>query len=252
MTTWEAAAVTHRGNVRTINEDAVAIDGQILSGAQPASTLFSLSSPPHVVMVADGLGGHSHGATASQAALRYLTARLEQLATPRQCADAILAANDHLYDLMRQSPAMTGMGTTLAGAALTSAALLTVNVGDSRVYLHRPQTLFQVSEDDISDIGIGASHARSSHVITQALGGASVRTSISPHLQTGPPLAASETLLVCSDGLTDMVPDAIICAALDRGVALTATADALLNAALRAGGRDNVSVILVRATQAPP
>lgn len=252
MTTWEAAAVTHRGKVRTINEDAVAIDGRVLPGTQPASTLFSLSSPTHIVMVADGLGGHSHGATASLAALRYLTAKLEQFATPHQCADTILAANDHLYDLMRQSPAMTGMGTTLVGAALTSAALLTFNVGDSRVYLHRPQALFQVSEDDVPDIGIGASRPRSNHVITQALGGASVRTSIRPHLQTSPPLAASETMLLCSDGLTDMVPDVIICAVLDRGLALTATADALLNAALRAGGRDNVSLIVVRTTQAPP
>ncbi len=108
---------------------------------------------------------------------------------------------------MEQQEAALGMGTTLVGALLTPTALLTFNIGDSRCYLFSTGRLIQLSHDDVADEGVDHSGHRRSHAITQALGGSSFPTAVEPHVNVDAPLGADETLLLCSDGLTDMVED---------------------------------------------
>ena len=214
---WQVVAFTHRGRVRASNEDALAIDSDVRIADMSKPEQFNLQQSFHILMIADGMGGHADGALASHSALNYLTALpLEQFTEPQTCESAINDANDDIYDRMLANPHATGMGTTVVGAALTPTGLLIFNVGDSRAYLHEPGRLMQLSHDDVPPKAVGASHRRASHAITQSLGGTNVRTAITPHIISFPPLAAGETILLCSDGLTDMLDDDAICEALDR------------------------------------
>ena len=207
MTGWTIAAFTHRGRVRPANEDAISIGPRVLTGDM--NTPVSITAPGDgcLLMVADGMGGHAQGAMASRAVLDYLVAAVDRISNPETCAEAIEDANQHLYTLMEQQEAALGMGTTLVGALLTPTALLTFNVGDSRCYLFSTGRLIQLSHDDVADEGVDHSGHRRSHAITQALGGSSFPIAVEPHINVDAPLGADETLLLCSDGLTDMVED---------------------------------------------
>lgn len=102
------------------------------------------------------------------------------------------------------------MGTTLIGAVLSADRLITFNVGDSRCYLFSAGQLIQLSYDDVP---VGQSNqlaAHRSHALSQALGGSSLPIAVEPHISIDPPLGSGETLLLCSDGLTDMVTSEVI------------------------------------------
>jgi serine/threonine protein phosphatase PrpC len=246
MTGWTIAAFTHRGRVRPANEDAIAIDTRILTGDMRSPVVMTAPSNGCLLMVADGMGGHAQGAMASRAVLDRLVATADRISNPESCAEAIEDANQHLYALMQQHEATLGMGTTLVGAVLTPTALLTFNVGDSRCYLLSANQLVQLSQDDVAEEGNNRSGHRRSHAITQALGGSSFPVAIEPHINVDAPLKSEEVLLLCSDGLTDMVADQGI------SIALSATNDPiravreLAGKAFSAGGRDNVSLIVAR------
>lgn len=248
MTGWTIAAFTHRGRVRSANEDAISIGSRVLTGDMKTPVVMTAPGDGCLLMVADGMGGHAEGARASRAVLDYLVAAADRISNPETCAEAVEGANQHLYTLMEQQAAALGMGTTLVGAFLTPTARLTFNVGDSRSYLVSPGRLIQLSHDDVADEGINHSGHRRSHVITQALGGSSFPVAIEPHIKVDAPLGADETLLLCSDGLTDTVDDNEI------GHVLSVAADPirvvrdLAGKAFAAGGRDNVSLIVVRAS----
>ena len=147
---------------------------------------------------------------------------------------------------MQATPGATGMGTTIVGITLTNHCLLVFNVGDSRAYLHSPSSLIQLSVDDVPPITIGASRRRTSHAITQALGGGDRRTPVKPLISMMPNLARRETILLCSDGLTDMLDDNAICDVLDQYDDLYASVNELNRLAMRAGGRDNISIVAAR------
>jgi serine/threonine protein phosphatase PrpC len=247
---WLAVALTHRGSVRPSNEDTIAIDGTITTD-MPSASRFNLGLEQHCLVLADGMGGHVNGALASRSALDFLiTQPPNQFVAAKSCTAMIRAANDHIYDLMQATPDTTAMGTTLVGIVLTTNRLTIFNVGDSRAYLHSPGYLIQLSVDDVPPVAVGASHRRTSHAITQALGGARHRKPINPHVSSMPALAATETVLLCSDGLTDMVDDDTIAEVLDRSNDLCAAVIELNQLAMRAGGRDNISIIAIRAIAA--
>jgi serine/threonine protein phosphatase PrpC len=138
------------------------------------------------------------------------------------------------------------MGSTLAGAVLSLSGILTFNVGDSRSYLHTSDHLIQLSRDDVQDHGTDPSGHRISHGITQALGGADFPVPVHPHINTDPPLALGETLLLCTDGITDMVPDETIKDVLSQAQTPERAVRDLAGRALRAGGIDNLSLIVAR------
>lgn len=246
MPGWTIAAFTHRGRVRQANEDAIAIGTRVLTGNMSTPVLITAPDDGCLLIVADGMGGHAQGALASRAVLDYLVAAADRLSNPESCAEAIKDANRHLYTLMEQQETALGMGTTLVGAFLTPTALLTFNLGDSRCYLFSAGRLIQLSHDDVADEGTSRSGRSRSHAITQALGGSSFPIAVEPHINVDAPLGIDETLLLCSDGLTDMVDDQGIAHTLDAVTDPIRAVRDLVGKAFSAGARDNVSLIIVR------
>ncbi|MEH2592995.1 PP2C family protein-serine/threonine phosphatase [Bradyrhizobium sp. AZCC 1721] len=251
MLDWTIAAFTHRGRVRPDNEDAIAIGTRILAGDMDAPLVMTAPNDSCLLMIADGMGGHAHGAIASRAALDYLVAAADRLAIPRCCGDVIEAANQNLFALMQEDEATLGMGTTVVGAVLSPTRLLTFNVGDSRCYLFSAGELVQLSKDDVPKAKDKQPGPRTSHAITQALGGSWLRVATRPHITVDAPLESGETLLLCSDGLTDMVGDHVIANIL-RAIhdPLRSTRE-LAAKAFSAGAVDNISVVLARRSDIP-
>lgn len=239
------AAQTHRGMVRDNNEDAIALGNVLLTGDIAAPIVAEIDDETRMLLVADGMGGHLAGELASRTALEFLRER-SYPQDIRGWREVLQAANNRLYDVMRERPKVRGMGTTIVGAAFYALELIYFNVGDSRAYRHSRGALQQLSYDDVPDAS-RASAARVSSQITQSLGGLAVRTLVMPHVTAAPPLRPGETILLCSDGLTDMVNDRTISRILDAPAEPAVTARRLVNAALVAGGHDNVSVVVAMA-----
>jgi PPM family protein phosphatase len=244
MSGWSIAAFTHRGRVRQENEDAIAIGHRILTGVMDAPMVMTAPTDCCLLMIADGMGGHAHGAMASRAVLDYLVAAIDRLSSPAFCAEVIEEANQQLFELMREHREALGMGTTLVGAVLAADRLITFNVGDSRCYLFSAGQLIQLSHDDVPEGGNDRFGRRRSHALTQALGGSSLPIAVEPRITVDAPLAAGESLLLCSDGLTDMVSHQTISSLLRTAKAPLQAARGLAAKAFSAGARDNVSLIV--------
>jgi protein phosphatase len=240
------AALTHRGTVRPRNEDAVAIGNELLVGDMEAPREFLIAGLADVIMLADGMGGHAQGELASRAALTML------MSWPTgtdlvSWDEALQKANEGLYDLMAERPELRGSGTTIVGAAFSLSSLIVFNVGDSRAYRYDGSSLIKLSHDDVPPLKAEFGGKRVHHEITQSLGGRFVRTHIAPHLKAVPPLRTGECILLCSDGLTDMVSEDDLTHALASVETLVQRVRRLFDMAIRGGGRDNISVILAAA-----
>jgi protein phosphatase len=249
---WSVAAFTHRGLVRSSNEDAMAIAGRILTGDMDHVHHRYVDGDNCLLMVADGMGGHTHGALASKTVLDHLITGAEHLLEPQSAAAAVDAANARLYAVMARHPETEGMGTTVVGAVLSAQSVLVFNVGDSRCYRSAEDELCQLSQDDVASIAKDASGHRQSHAITQCLGGIPFQLPLSPHTAIHSPLGVGETLLLCSDGLTDMVDDEAIAHLLTCDANRLADAvRKVAGAAMKAGGVDNLSIIAARVNSDP-
>lgn len=244
MPNWTIATFTHRGRVRPVNEDAIAVHTRILTGNMDKPLAISMSDDCCVLMIADGMGGHAQGALASRAVLDYLVAAVDRLAESASCAEVIEEANRHLFELMHQHPEALGMGSTIVGVTLKADQLVAFNVGDSRAHLFSKGQLIQLSRDDVPEQESHRPGPRRSHTLTQALGGSSFPLPVDPHVTIDAPLATGETLLLCSDGLTDMVPDDVICDILSKIASPTTALRHLAARAFQAGGRDNISLVV--------
>lgn len=209
---WDVAYRTEVGHVRARNEDAVL--------ARPERGL---------VAVADGLGGHPAGDVASLTALR----RIDELdvsgsAAADDLVAAIVAAHEAVLEAGR-TPERFGMGTTIVLAVLGDARAVIGHVGDSRAYLREADGRLRQLTRDHGMRGM----------LTQALG---LDGRVQPDV-TEVDLAPGARLLLCTDGLTNMVGDDALADLLGTGGAQEAC-DALVAAALDAGGVDNVSVVV--------
>lgn len=238
----EFGSGTDVGAVRERNEDAV------------------LAVPP-LFAVADGMGGHAAGDVASRLALtRLSTACGRPGVRPEDLLAAIDAANDAIMAFAEQHLEALGMGTTLSGICLGdvagSAHWLVFNVGDSRVYRLANGVLAQVTTDHsevqelLTEGRITAEEARVHplrNVVTRSLG---TRPAPVPDVWVLP-MQPGETFLVCSDGLPLEVSDEEIAGVLGRGLAPQQAADALVAMAVQAGGRDNVSAVVVAVPVSP-
>lgn len=237
------------GMVRKVNEDAL------------------LALPP-VFLVADGMGGHARGDAASASAARVFSEHIAPATptTPEQVLDAIHSSNDAVRELSGIGDSGTAVaGTTLTGVAFVDAGdpdsagesgyhWMVFNVGDSRVYRWDGRVLRQQSVDhsavqEMVDAGMISAEDAEQHpernVITRALG-AEDTVDVDVWLMPATGLA---TFLICSDGLTKELDRSEISAVFARHEALgrfDGIADELVEAALEAGGRDNVSVIVIR------
>lgn len=228
-------AFTHRGRVRAGNEDTLVVGDWVSPPEMREPRTFRHAlAPPLVCAVADGLGGHLAGEVASRHAAQQLAAASARLASIEGAGETLRCINDELYDAMERDPACAGMGTTVAGLVLGE-RLIWFNVGDSRLYRFRDGALAQVSVDDTPP-------GPRSGLITQSLGGVLLAAPVRPHVSEEP-LAAPARFLLCSDGLTDMLDDGDIadCLALPDAEAVAQ----LFHRAMRAGGADNVSVVVM-------
>jgi PPM family protein phosphatase len=225
-------ARTHVGLVRANNEDAV-------------------FASPRLVAVADGVGGAAAGEVASRAVIDALVhldkCRLRDR-LDNALADAVVRGNERVGFIAACRPAMAGMSTTLTAVALGDDGYVVANVGDSRTYLLRDGELTRLTRDDsfvqlMVDSGEltvaeALSHPRRSLVL-EALDGDPERRAKVTTLEA----RLGDRLLLCSDGLTDFVADdAIATTLLDP--APPRCAERLVELALAAGGRDNVSAVV--------
>ena len=211
-----------------------------------------------VFAVADGLGGHQGGEVASAAAVAPLEALDgRELATPTEAAEALAAAiqeaNSAILDRAAGDPSLWGMGTTMTAAAVTADGHLQLaHVGDSRAYLLRDGALEQLTTDHtvVAELvrrgrltpELAAVHPERS-ILTRAVG-------LDPRIPVDTPdaleLRAGDQYLLCSDGLTEAVPDPAIVELLSGTEDGDAACRSLIDAANEAGGPDNITVVLVR------
>ncbi|WP_371496866.1 protein phosphatase 2C domain-containing protein [Kitasatospora sp. NBC_00374] len=237
------SALSHEGLVREHNEDSLAIGPWTLCATvteSPQTLLFPLGAPC-LVAVADGLGGHPGGEVASALVARRLAALAPGLDDPDAVREALLACNREVFEATEQTPELAGMGTTVAGLVVTSTEVIVFNVGDSRVLDATGGDLLRLSTDDSPPPPPGR---RTTNIVTQTLGGSVSPRTVDPHIAVHPLPAAGARYLVCSDGLTDPVPDEEIADILTRH-SDSAAAFELWKAAIDAGGPDNITLALV-------
>lgn len=245
----QSAVLTHVGMRRTRNEDCIAIARESIH--DPMTVPRILTQPldaPGVCIVADGMGGHPAGDIASRlTAERLLTTIDRHVRDEDALIAAIRNANQALFDEMERSPALYGMGTTVAGLVVHPDLVLAFNVGDSRVYRIHAGTLDQLSIDHTMEVGGMRIANKAPRVLSQCLGGFLGELEVEPHV-VALPLEEGDEYLVCSDGLHDMLTDQDIrnCLVPD----LTASVQTLFESAMREGGIDNISIIHARVIRA--
>jgi protein phosphatase len=234
-------AFTHQGAVRPRNEDTIAVDGWLRNLPMEAPRQLARTlDRPLLCLVADGLGGHAAGEVASLLAAQCLSEAAAEIEGEADLAAALEAASRAIFEAMAEDRQRLGMGSTVVCLLLRPDGGLWANVGDSRLYQLDAGGMAQLSLDDVPDPGAGRWR---SHIVTQCLGGGWTPAEIAPHTGRVEPLPGRRWLL-CSDGLTDMLDDAEIAAALGEDDPLSV--QTLFAAALAAGGADNVSLLLVR------
>lgn len=246
----EIAVQTDPGVVRSHNEDSVAV-----------------REAEGLVVLADGMGGYNAGEVASGMATAVLCKELESRFAARSPSapgaggvpyahEALVAeiarANGAIYQAARSQPQYSGMGTTLVTAVFHNNALTVAHLGDSRLYRLRDGELTSVTRDHSlmqEQIEAGlitkeqARQSQNKNLVTKALG---VDPEVEPSVETVP-VQVGDIYLLCSDGLNDMVEDEEIGMTVGMLAAnLPLCATQLIQLANDNGGRDNVSVILVK------
>ncbi|MDR3311003.1 MAG: protein phosphatase 2C domain-containing protein [Oscillospiraceae bacterium] len=253
------AARSDTGRVRTNNEDNLYIDGVFLT-PETRDKPFSLvgeADLPCVFAVCDGMGGQADGEFASLTAAgtlarfagRLMTAPQPQLAAV--AAEYVAAANGLLCDEMRKRAVR--MGTTLALAVARADGIFAYSLGDSRIYALADGKLRQLSRDHtLAQTKIAAGllteeEARLGgdwHKLTACIGLFADEQEVVPDVIPALPAGRAARILICSDGLTDMVRDDRIEEILRSGGTAAGAADALLAEAIANGGRDNTTVVV--------
>ncbi len=248
---------THPGKVRANNQDAL---GTILDWKETLQlTDKDLLQRGHLFAVADGMGGHAAGEIASQLAIDTLfrTYYTEPWQDPHtNLIQAIHTANQAILHYAEAHPEMTGMGTTLVVALYGSWGWIFANVGDSRAYLFRDGRIRQVTEDhswvaEQTRLGVltpeQAAHHPLRNIITRSLGS---EDTLDPDIFTQP-ARPGDVVLLCSDGLTNLVRENEITRLL-KSYPLDEVAEKLLDLALERGAPDNVTLILIRLENGKP
>lgn len=238
-------SMTDIGRKRKANQDYV------YSSERPVGKL------PNLFVVADGMGGHNAGDYASRVAVETI---VEQIADspeqePLRIFDmAIQAANTRIRELAAESPELEGMGTTVVAAACEDGCLYVANVGDSRLYVVNRFGIRQITRDHswveemVRRGGLGREEARNhpdKNIITRAVG---ADDTIKADFFTVP-LEQDDEILMCTDGLTNMLEDEEIRMILDGARDIVEKAEALVRAANENGGKDNISVILIESLE---
>lgn len=236
----EVYGSTNIGRVREINEDSFSIWG------------FDAENDGFAI-IADGMGGHNAGEVASSIAIDEIRSHLEHSyqngeSVPSAITSAVNAANRKIFEMSIKNISQHGMGTTAIITAVKDGCAYAANVGDSRIYLMHGGKLKQVTVDHsvveelVSSKSITREEAAthpSRHIITRAIGtDPKVKTDIFEiEYEKG------DIVLMCSDGLSDMLSPPQIEEALSRAEKISDIVEELISEACDSGGRDNITII---------
>lgn len=267
----DVAALSDKGKVRTRNEDHYFV----AQGGRSATTLLTnvpaedvpsqFGETAYLMIVADGMGGHVGGEVASRMAIATLINIIFHvpdwiLRLDDEHAQKVMDRAAARYQLVHEAlqkkaqldPRLEGMGTTMTAALSLGDDLFVTQVGDSRAYRFRDGTLELLTRDQtypqmLADQGVisqqEVTHHRLRHVLTSALGGSQVNVRAEIRRWK---VADGDRLLLCSDGLTDMIDDVGIADVLGRETRSDEACRLLVERALEAGGKDNITVVLAR------
>jgi serine/threonine protein phosphatase PrpC len=271
----DLAALSHQGKVRPNNEDHFLVvrfnrSLQTLLTNLPEGLIpFRVEEVGYGMVVADGMGGQAAGEVASRLAIRTLINLA--LATPdwvmrgggpeveramQRMAERYRQVDAALREQAQADPSLAGMGTTMTLACSLGADLILTHVGDSRAYLLRSGALHPLTRDhtlvrELVDRGVvrpeEAANHPFRHVLTRALGRSEGEIAEVQRIS----LVDGDQLLLCTDGLTDMVDSTTIEAILRSSASSEDACQTLVELALQNGGKDNVTVVLGRYRFAP-
>jgi protein phosphatase len=270
LLTVRSHGMTDPGRKRSHNEDQFLIAAltkalQVQQTSLPEEEVQYSGPLGHLFLVADGVGGNAAGEKASALAVSAIESFV--LDTLNWClqlrsnaADAVLTEFQHaleqadhkLIHESRRRPELHGMGTTLTLAYCLGDQLFVAHVGDSRCYLLRRGLLYRLTHDhtlvaEMVQRGLidakEAAHHGYRHVITNVVGGSDPGVRVEVHKL---PLEAGDTLLLCSDGLTEMVPDPEVLSLLQAEADPSRACARLVSRANEQGGKDNVTVVVAR------
>ena len=265
----DVSGLTHPGHVRANNEDHFLVT-KATRGLETIQTSPPAGDVPeradeinYVMVVADGMGGHAAGEVASRLAIGAIVGLALQIPDwifwvddehlpeiERRTREVVQHVGSMLVERGREDATLQGMGSTLTAARTCGRDLLIVHVGDSRAYSFRAGRLERLTRDhtyaqllvDAGRLSPGDSTlSQCRHILTNALGGSADAVEVDMdllHLEDG------DRLMLCSDGLTDGVDDAMIAVALGDAQPSADICQKLLQCALDAGGRDNITVIV--------
>jgi len=262
-------AVSHPGRIRVSNQDSFLVTHlrrsmQTLLTNLPADGVTDLhTETAYGMLVADGVGGAAGGDVASRTAISALVDLAIQtpdwiLKLDEVRAGQVMQRMKDRFDRLREAleecvltdPDLNGLGTTMTLAVSLGADLVIAHVGDSRAYLFTEGQLVRLTTDQtmaqlLTDLGVispaetDTHHAR--HVLTGVIAADGEKAEVELHHVR---LADGDQLLLCTDGLTDMISDLEIAAVLETRKPAAESCAALVDLAIRAGGKDNVTVIL--------
>lgn len=233
-------SITDIGKKRTSNQDFA----------------YTLETPvgnlPNVFVVADGMGGYNGGGFASEYATKTIVdviSHSTETVVRKIFEEAINAANSAVYNKASEDSDLHGMGTTLVLATVFDDVLHVANIGDSRLYIvgddiRQVTTDHSYVEEMIRVGGLDRESARNhpkKNIITRAIGAEEKVTADYFTIK----LTEGQTVLMCSDGLTNMVDDDEILTIIKGQRDIAGKAEALVNAANNNGGRDNIAVVVV-------
>ena len=234
-------SITNIGKKRKVNQDF------IYTSEQPVGRL------PNVFIVADGMGGHKAGDYASKVTVETIVAEILKSGQSEAAVildHAIRTANALIRKCAEETPELEGMGTTVVAASCDGDVLQVANVGDSRLYIVNHREIRQITRDHslVEEMvrmgGIGRDEARNhpdKNIITRAVGADDV---VKPDFFTVK-LNRGDIILMCTDGLTNMLEDEEIRMILEESRDMVEKAEELVKAANEKGGKDNISVILI-------
>lgn len=251
-------AATHVGEIRRNNEDNYYINGQYKKGMDALTDACQNDSAcgRYLCAVCDGMGGEAFGETAAFIAVKTLDKYLNT-DFRKKSDEYIEKANKLICDEIEKNDGAR-IGTTLALLYIQNETAVAYNVGDSRIYLYRKNKLRQLSEDHnqtqrLVRLGLlkqsDARNHKDKHKLTQHLGIFPEELIIEPYISQEISLKQGDIFLLCSDGLTDMLTDEEIAEFLKQEKDIKKRGEALIQAALQHGGKDNVTVVLVKAEE---
>jgi protein phosphatase len=248
----KTAALTDKGLVREDNEDFYLADEQL-----------------NLYIVADGMGGHRAGEVASRVAVETINKNYRELTTSQTPLELLFGTPDHsltlkgnyilssirlanrvIFEMAGNFPEYKGMGTTIAVLAILPGMLICANAGDSRIYLVRNGEIEKLSEDHTivnQHVNMGfmteeeAEHSPLKHVLAKNLGATEY---VDPEIFELEP-STNDKLLLCSDGLTDVVTDDELAMMIGSEKEPDALCRSCIDRALQRGGHDNTTVISV-------